>query len=93
MYTVQPGDTFYSIGVQFGVSWQSIASANGICYPYSIYVGEQLVILGVQIYTVQPGDSLYSIGQMYGVSWQSIASANGIGYPYTIYVGEQLVIP
>jgi hypothetical protein len=93
-YTVQYGDTLYSIGAKFGVSWQSIASANGIYYPYTIFVGEQLTIPGVQTtYTVQPGNSLYSIGNMYGVSWQSIASANGIGYPYTIYVGEQLVIP
>jgi LysM repeat protein len=93
-YTVQNGDTLYSIGSKFGVSWSSIASANGIYYPYTIYVGEQLTIPGVQTtYTVQPGNTLYSIGVMYGVSWQSIASANGIGYPYNIYVGESLVIP
>jgi LysM repeat protein len=94
-YTVQSGDTLYSIGQRFGVSWQSIASTNGISAPYTIYVGEKLTLPGSSAthYTVQPGDSLYLIGQRFGVSWQSIASANGIHSPYTIYVGESLVIP
>lgn len=98
-YTVQGGDSLYSIGQRFGVSWQSIASTNGIYAPYNIYSGEQLTIPGSSggsggsSYTVQYGDSLYSIGQRFGVSWQSIASANGIGYPYIIHVGERLSIP
>jgi LysM repeat protein len=45
-YTVRPGDTLSHIGLLFGVSWQSIAQANGIAYPYIIYVGQQLVIPG-----------------------------------------------
>ncbi len=93
-YVVQPGDTLYAIGNRYGVSWQSIAQANGISYPYTIYVGEQLTIPGQsQTYVVQPGDSLYAIGLRYGVSWSSIAQANGISYPYVIYPGETLVIP
>lgn len=95
-YTVQSGDTLYSIGQRFGVSWQSIASSNGIYSPYTIYVGEHLNIPGGSsqtTYTVQAGNTLSSIGARFGVSYQSIASANGISAPYTIYPGEQLVIP
>jgi LysM repeat protein len=91
-YTVQSGDTLYGIGSKLSVNWQTIANANGINYPYVIYVGEQLNI-PTGSYTVQSGDTLYSIGQRYGVSWQSIASSNGINYPYVIYQGEQLNIP
>jgi lysozyme len=43
-YTVQSGDYLYLIGQQTGVSWQSIAQANGISSPYVIYVGQQLTI-------------------------------------------------
>jgi LysM repeat protein len=98
-YTVQPGDSLWSIGQKFGVSWQSIAQANGISYPYIIYVEQVLTIPGSlggvtnSQYTVQPGDSLWLIGQKLGVSWQSIAEANGISYPYIIYPGEVLTIP
>lgn len=93
-YTVKSGDTLSSIAAKYGVSWQSIATANGIYSPYTIYPGEVLTIPGVsQTYTVQSGDSLYSIGNKFGVSWSSIASANGIYSPYTIYPGEVLTIP
>ncbi|HZW55535.1 MAG TPA: LysM peptidoglycan-binding domain-containing protein [Nitrososphaerales archaeon] len=96
-YTVQTGDTLYSIGSRYGVSWQSIAQANGISYPYLIYVGEHLHIgassSSSSTYTVQSGDTLWAIGSRYGVSWQSIAQANGISSPYLIYAGEHLIIP
>lgn len=45
-YTVRPGDTLSAIGARFGVSYQSIARANGIANPNLIHVGQQLVIPG-----------------------------------------------
>ncbi|MHB1907422.1 MAG: LysM peptidoglycan-binding domain-containing protein [Nitrososphaerales archaeon] len=43
-YTVKSGDTLYSISQVFGVQWQSIATLNNIQSPYTIYVGEKLLI-------------------------------------------------
>lgn len=43
-YVVQRGDTLFSIGRRFGVSWPSIAALNHIVYPYTIYTGQQLLI-------------------------------------------------
>lgn len=45
-YTVRPGDTLSAIGARFGVSYQSIAAANGIANPNRIYAGQQLAIPG-----------------------------------------------
>lgn len=45
-YTVRPGDTLSAIGSRFGVSYQSIAQANGISNPNLIHVGQSLVIPG-----------------------------------------------
>jgi LysM repeat protein len=42
-YTVNWGDTLYSIGRRFGTQWQTIAYANGLAYPY-IYAGQRLTI-------------------------------------------------
>jgi len=95
-YTVQPGESLYSIGQKFGTSWQAIASANNIASPYSIMAGQILIIPATGIvthYTVQSGDSLYSIGERLGVMWQAIAIANGIEPPYRLNVGDRLVIP
>ena len=99
-YTVRSGDCLSTIGQKFGVSWASIASANGIYSPYTIYPGQVLSIPGgsggavqTQTYTVRSGDCLSAIAQRFGVSWGSIASANGIYSPYTIYPGQVLSIP
>lgn len=43
-YTVQQGDYIHVIARQFGVSWQLLASINGLSYPYSLQPGQVLVI-------------------------------------------------
>ena len=99
-YTVRSGDCLSTIGQKFGVSWGSIATANGIYPPYIIYPGQVITIPGgsagavqSQTYTVRSGDCLSTIGQKFGVSWGSIATANGIYSPYTIYPGQVITIP
>lgn len=46
-YTVQPGDTLYSIAERFAVSVDLIVQANGLTDPDYIFVGQVLVIPGV----------------------------------------------
>lgn len=41
-YTVRSGDTLSGIGTQLGIAWQTIAAANGIASPYTIYPGQKL---------------------------------------------------
>ena len=43
-YTVQAGDTLYSIAAKFGSTVEAIAAANKITNPDVISVGQQLVI-------------------------------------------------
>jgi LysM repeat protein len=45
-YTVKSGDTLRKIGAAYGVTWQSIASANNLANPNLIYVGSVLCIPG-----------------------------------------------
>lgn len=90
-YTVRSGDCLSVIGARLGVSWQSIAQANGITPPYTIYPGQVIVIPGGtydNTYTVRSGDCLSVIGARHGVDWRDIARKNGIGSPYTIYPGQ-----
>lgn len=95
-YTVKSGDTLSGIGQKLGVNWKSIASANNISSPYTIYAGQILTIPGeggntdAKTYTVKSGDTLSGIGQKLGVNWKDIASKNGIQSPYTIYPGQVL---
>lgn len=43
-YTVAAGDTLSGIGAAYGINWQTIAAKNGISAPYTIYVGQRLVL-------------------------------------------------
>ncbi|SHK21661.1 LysM domain-containing protein [Geosporobacter subterraneus DSM 17957] len=44
-YTVQPGDTLYSIALRFGVSFEDLVRANaGVANTDVIFVGQELVI-------------------------------------------------
>lgn len=45
-HVVQPGETVYRLSVQYGVSVDAIAAANGLGPHYTIYVGQTLVIPG-----------------------------------------------
>jgi LysM repeat protein len=43
-YTVQKGDYLVALAREFGVNWQSIATANGIGYPWIVYPGQVITI-------------------------------------------------
>lgn len=43
-YAVESGDCLSAIGDKLGVDWYSIAEANGIGEPYTIYPGQSLII-------------------------------------------------
>lgn len=44
IYTVQPGDTVYSIAVKFGTIANNIVTFNYLANPNLIYPGQQLVV-------------------------------------------------
>lgn len=101
-YTVVKNDNLSGIGAKTGVDWHTIANANGIGSPYTIFPGQVLQLGGTPAapvqsapatYSVVSGDNLSVIGDKTGKNWQTIASVNGIGAPYTIYPGQVLKLP
>lgn len=99
-YTVLKGD-YLSGAVQraCGVSWTTIAAANGISSPYTIYPGQRIVCSGgaaasssaAGSYRVKSGDYLSgAVARSCGTSWTTIAKANGLRSPYIIYPGQTL---
>lgn len=43
-YTVQRGDTLYSIAFRYGLDFRRVAAANRIAAPYTIYAGQKIVL-------------------------------------------------
>ena len=106
-YTVQRGDTLYSIALRFGVTVQAILSANNLTNANLIFVGQRLTIPtgggstnnpppstgGSSTYVVQAGDYLSLIAQRFGVTVAAILAANNISNPNLLFVGQVLTIP
>jgi len=101
-YTVQAGDTLFSIAQRHGTTVDAISHANGIVNPWFIQVGQKLVIpqgssasppAGGDTYVVQPGDTLYSIAARLGKNVWDIIVANNLSDPHWISVGQVLIIP
>lgn len=97
-YTVQRGDTLYSIARRYGTTVRAIMQVNGL-RTTTIYVGQSLTIPGassphqpVTYHVVQHGDTLSAIARRYNVSVEAIRRANGLT-SNTIYVGQRLCIP
>lgn len=92
-YTVQPGDTLYMIGQQYGISAWELQQANNLNSTW-IYPGQTLWVPDrkVNTYVVQPGDTLYLIGQRYNVSSWEIQQLNNLKST-TIYPGQVLYVP
>lgn len=101
-YTIQPGDTIYSISQIYNVSMNDIIEYNNITVPYVIYPGQRIYIpreptpippTGGRIYIVDQGDTLFSIAINYNSNVETIAEINNIDNPDLIYPGQRLIIP
>lgn len=104
IYTVQPGDTLYSIAARFASTTQAIAQANYLFPPVTdpnlIFPGQLLVVPSVStirtntFYVVAPGDMLRLIALRFSTETDLIAGINpDVHDPNLIFYGQQLLVP
>ena len=91
--TVREGDNVYAIAARYGVPPTSIIRDNQIGPPYSVAVGQTLVLTPPRTHTVGPEDSVYLLSQRYAVSQYQLAEANGLKAPFELQVGQRLILP
>lgn len=98
-YTVQKGDSLYSIANKFNTSIEALKNTNGI-NGNLINVGQTLTIPTTNkvtpgdyiIYTVKRNDNLWNIANTYEVSVNDIVDYNNLGTTI-LQPGQQLLIP
>ncbi len=91
-YTVQSGDSWWSIANRYGMNMYTLAARNGKIIYSMLHPGDKLTINGQtsHTYTVRRGDTLSSIASRLGVSVSALAARNNISNPNRIYVGQCL---
>ncbi len=107
-YTVQPGDSLWTIANRFGVPMASILRWNRLSSLSVLQPGEHLrlaqtapaaipatatgIVDRAVTYTVQPGDSLWTIAQRYHVPVASLAQWNHLTSGSFLHPGQRLVL-
>lgn len=91
-YTVQSGDSWWSIANRYGMSMYTLASRNRKTIYTVIHPGDRLTINGQtsRVYTVKSGDTLSAIACRLGVSVDHLVQVNHISNPNLIFVGQRL---
>jgi spore germination protein len=94
IYTVQPGDTIYTVAEKYNIPITRLLYQNIIQPNQDLIVGQNLVITYPdKVYNVQKGDTLQSIADKFGVSDLQLLQNN----PHFtdrdyFYIGEEVII-
>lgn len=99
IYTVQLGDSLYSIARRYNTTVDSLMDANGLTSTL-LQVGQILKVPSIDesieqnpnTYVVQRGDTLYKIASQYGISVNDIIRANNLS-SNVLKIGQALIIP
>ena len=94
VYTVQSGDSLYSIAREFNTTVDAIKTANNLTSNL-LSIGQVLSIpseTGLETtYTVQRGDSLYSIAKKFGTDVNTLKELNNLT-SNLLNIGQTLIV-
>jgi murein DD-endopeptidase MepM/ murein hydrolase activator NlpD len=99
-YIVASGDSLTLIANRFGVKLDDLMSANGITDPNQIFIGQPLIIPGLEGISgilvtelIAYGETLRSISRQHQVSEELLRRLNKVTSPAELYAGVGFVLP
>jgi murein DD-endopeptidase MepM/ murein hydrolase activator NlpD len=90
---VRAGQTLYAVSREQNVPVRALIDANNLQPPYTLRVGQTLVVPRARQYLVQPGDTLYGVSRKTDASAAMLARVNHLDPPYILKVGTTLNLP
>lgn len=107
-YTVQKGDTLYSLSRKYKISIEELRSLNNMGMSNNLFVGQKLIlpdtgtqkedlnstkkIANLSDYTVQAGDTLYGIARKHNMTVKELQELNSLTDSSILKVGQVLSI-
>ena len=99
-YIVASGDSLTLIANRFGIKLADLMSANGITDANQIFVGQSLIIPGLEGVSgilerkiISYGETLRSISRQYHIPEQFLQKLNKVTSPSELYAGVGIVLP
>ncbi len=105
-YTIQAGDTFFSIAQRYNVTVEALLRANPTVNPNALYIGQVICIpsrptppppatcpTGTFPHTVVSGDTYFRLAQRYNTTVEAIRAANPGVNPDALQIGQVICIP
>ena len=99
-YIVASGDSLTLIANRFGITLANLMSANGITDANQIFVGQPLIIPGLEGVSgilerklISYGETLRSISRQYQIPEQFLQKLNKVTSPSELYAGVGFVLP
>jgi murein DD-endopeptidase MepM/ murein hydrolase activator NlpD len=100
LYIVQPGDTLSKIAVRFNIELADLTDANGISDPNQLFVGDGLVLPGVDwvsgtldVQEIEVGETFRSLRRRYQLAPVVLGRVSGVISPTQVYAGYPLMMP
>ncbi|HEY8401763.1 MAG TPA: LysM peptidoglycan-binding domain-containing protein, partial [Cytophagaceae bacterium] len=93
LYIVEPKNTLYSIGKQYGMTVDELKELNGLKSDL-ILIGQRLKVkstidANVTSYVVKEGDTMFTIAKRFGLTLEELRQLNNLS-SYTLYKGMVL---
>ena len=87
---VGKGDSVWAISKRHKVPMNEIISANNLKPPYTLQIGQRLILPRGEIHIVKADETLYSISRRYNRDPYMIARINNLKIPYKLVKGQKL---
>jgi len=94
IHVVRPGDTLYSISLEYGVSLSRLIADNQLPNPSRLVIGQTIVIqYPNKTYSVRPGDTLTAIAEANHLTVRQLRQNNPVLHGTdTVFPGQELVL-